>query len=114
MKIIHVFLKFIVVKMHNEDKNNQKIRKEIESICNITDDSTKELKVRHWNTLCLIEKKLGTRRFYAWIGNEVKLSERVPTKEDLWKITIKDMKEELLQNALNPKRIKGILWKEEK
>lgn len=100
--------------MHNEDKNNQKIRKEIKSICNITDDSTKELKVRHWNTLCLIEKKLGTRRFYAWIGNEVKLSERVPTKEDLWKITIKDMKEELLQNALNPKRIKGILWKEEK
>lgn len=100
--------------MHNEDKNIQKIRKEIESICNITDDSTKELAARHWNTLCLIEKKLGTKRYYEWIGNEVDLSEILPTKEDLWKRTIKEMKEELLQNALNPKRIKGILWKEEK
>ena len=27
--------------------------------------------------------------------------------------TLKGMKKELLQNALNPKRIKGILWKEE-
>lgn len=100
--------------MHNEDKNIQKIRKEIESICNITDDSTKELETRHWNTLQLIEKKLGTKRYYEWIGNEVDLSESLPTKEDLWKRTIKEMKEELLQNALNPKHIKGILWKEEK
>ena len=100
--------------MHNEDKNNQKLRKEIESICNITDDSTKELKDRHWNTLCLIEKKLGTKRFFEWIGKEVELSDSLSTKEDMWKRTIKDMKEELLQNTLNPKRIKGILWKEEK
>lgn len=100
--------------MHNEDKNIQKIRKEIECICNITDDSTKELENRHWNTLRLIEKKLGTKRYFEWIGNEVNLSERLHTKEDLWKRTIKEMKEELLQNALNPKRIKGILWKEEK
>ena len=41
--------------------------------------------------MCLIEKKLGTRRFYAWIGNEAKLSERLHTKEDIWKITLKDM-----------------------
>lgn len=99
--------------MHNEDKNNQKIRKEIESICNITDDSTKELEARHWNTLCLIEKKLGTKRYYEWIGKEVELSDSLSAKEDMWKRTIKSMKEELLQNALNPKRIKGILWKEE-
>lgn len=37
--------------MHNEDKNIQKIRKEIESICNITDDSTKELENRHWKVV---------------------------------------------------------------
>ena len=74
-KIIRIFIKFIVVKMHNEDKNIQKIRKEIESICNITDDFTKELKDRHWNTLCLIEKKLGTKRFYELIGNEVRGTE---------------------------------------
>jgi len=100
--------------MHNEDKNNQKIRKEIESICNITDDSTKDLATRHWYTLRLIEKKLGTKRYYEWIGKEVELSESLSTKEDMWKRTIKGMKEELLQNALNPKHIKGILWKEEK
>ena len=100
--------------MHNEDKNNQKIRKEIESICNITDDSTKDLATRHWYTLRLIEKKLGTKRYYEWIGKEVELSENLSTKEDMWKRTIKGMKEELLQNALNPKHIKGILWKEEK
>lgn len=57
MKVFRIFIKSIVVKMHNEDKNNQKIRKEIESICNITDYSSKELEARHWNTLCLIEKK---------------------------------------------------------
>lgn len=100
--------------MHNEDKNIQKIRKEIESICNITDNSTIELATRHWNTLRLIEKKLGTKRYYEWLGNEVDLSETLSTKEDVWKKTLKGMKEELLQNALNPKRIKGILWKEEK
>ena len=100
--------------MHNEDKNIQKIRKEIESICNVTDDSTIELATRHWNTLRLIEKKLGTKRYYEWLGNEVDLSETLSTKEDVWKKTLKGMKEELLQNALNPKRIKGILWKEEK
>ena len=102
------------MKMHNEDKNSQKIRKEIESICNITDDSAKELEDKHWKTLCLIEKKLGTKRFFDWIGTEAELSERSQTKEDIWKKTLKGMKEELLQNALNPKRIKGILWKEEK
>ena len=111
---VQIIIKFIVVKMHNEDKNIQKIRKEIESICNITDDSTKELAARHWNTLQLIEKKLGTKRYYDWIGDEVGLSEILPTKEDVWKKSIKGMKEELLRNALNPKRIKGILWKEEK
>lgn len=100
--------------MHNEDKNIQKIRKEIESICNITDNSTKELATRHWDTLQLIEKKLGTKRYYDWIGTEVDLLETLSTKEDVWKKTLKGMKEELLQNALNPKRIKGILWKEEK
>lgn len=100
--------------MHNEDKNIQKIRKEIECICNVTDDSTIELATRHWNTLRLIEKKLGTKRYYEWLENEVDLSETLPTKEDVWKKTIKGMKEELLQNALNPKHIKGILWKEEK
>jgi hypothetical protein len=72
------------------------------------------LEARHWNALCLIEKKLGTKRYYDWIGKEVELSESLSTKEDMWKSTIKGMKEELLQNALNPKRIKGILWKEEK
>ena len=113
MKIIRVFIMFVVVKMHNEDKNIQRIRKEIESICNITDDSTKELEYRHWETMRLIEKKLGTKRFFDWIGKEAELIESIPAKEDLWKRTIKDMKEELLQNALNPKRIKGILWKEE-
>lgn len=100
--------------MHNEDKNNQKIRKEIENICNITDDSTKELETRHWNTLRLIEKKLGTKRVYEWIGKESELLETLHTKEAVWKSTLKSMKEELLQNELNPKRIKGILWKEEK
>ena len=111
---MQIIIKFIVVKMHNEDKNIQKIRKEIESICNITDDSTKELAARHWNTLQLIEKKLGTKRYYDWIGDEAKLSENLhTTKEDIWKRTLKGMKKELLQNALNPKRIKGILWKEE-
>ena len=111
---VQIIIKFIVVKMHNEDKNIQKIRKEIESICNITDDSTKELAARHWNTLRLIEKKLGTKRYFDWIGNEAELIDSLHTKEAVWEKTIKDMKEELLQNALNPKRIKGILWKEEK
>ena len=50
-KTIRFFIKFIAVKMHNEDKNIQKIRKEIESICNITDDSTKELENRHWKVV---------------------------------------------------------------
>ena len=113
MKPIRIFIKFIVFKMYNEDKKIQKIRKEIENICNIIDDSTKELSTRHWNTLCLVEKKLGSKRYYEWLGNEMELSERLPTKEDVWNRTMNDMKKELLQNALNPKHIKGILWKEE-
>lgn len=45
--------------------------------------------------------------------DEAELIESLHTKEAVWKKTLKGMKEELLQNALNPKRIKGILWKEE-
>ena len=71
--------------MYNEDKNIQKIRKEIESICNITDDSTKELENRHWKTLCLIEKKLGNERFFEWIEHEAELIESLHTKEAVWK-----------------------------
>ena len=101
MKVFRDFLKFIVVKMHNESRKIQKIRKKIENICNISADPKQSLDARHWKLFCLVKKLIGFDRLQHWIDIEMFLLDQPNAKrEEVLDEIIECMKQDLIEHIV--------------